>query len=1209
MKKLLIYFLLFIPAFAFAQKPDFIRTPNTGNTIVDWNLKAKTFVLPHGATVGLFGSQDSTGNVIFHIGGGDTSLNIRIAGLKWWSTNQFASAAAYVPYTGATNNLNLGSHTLTAQTLIGQLNYTHTAGYGITGSNFTNSGNQTWTADSLVALVSKSFFNTVIGTAALARINTKQPIGNYITGLTGDGIATGPGSVAFTLATVNSNTGSFGDASHVGGFTVNEKGLITAASSTSIQIAESQVTSLVSDLAGKQDALSGTGFVFFTGTTPSYIGSSGSGNVALVTSPTLVAPVLGVATATSIWFPTNTPPTTPASGSVFWAGADNRYSFKGPNGFNTTFTSSSITTNRLYTMPDASTTLVGTDNTATLTNKSISGSSNTLTNIGNSSLINSSTTINGTIISLGASGTITANTLNSLTFNNSGSGDASGTTFNGGTANTISYNTIGAAPATGGAYITALTGDVTASGSGSVAATLATVNSNTGSFGSSTSIPTFTVNGKGLITAVSGNAVIAPAGTLTGTALAGNVVTSSLTSAAGGAFGTNAYTSTAYVPNTRALINGYAIVGGHSLATDITLAVDSALVQTIANFKPLGSTYWLGKTATATNSTLWNNNAISIVGIATNDILQWNGSAWQNSINTYSTPLHRSGGNTSIDNALADGSTKGASTYTASDFDSSSGLISIDYTNGQAASVSNKGFLTATDWGRFDGKQSAITFGTGVQTALGVNIGSAGAPVLFNGDAGTPSSITLTNGTGLPLTTGVTGILPIANGGTNTSSAGITAINNISGRSYTGFTGTGNLVGSTSPTFTGTITAANITSSAGIRSNGGIGVGAAPSVAAPIFILQSVAGANSYGIYNGATFDNTATNIGSNYNSVLNIATGGSLGNAWNYVVTAGNYNSVVPATQKGFYVLSMPTATFTTAFESALNSGSGIWNLYMGGTAPSYHLGNFLLGSTTATAGAEKLQLTGGASISGTLLINGVLTSTATNAFISNVAASTSAKFINLSNTGVQGFFGIESSAGGVVLTGSSAYDISIGGNGGGNLNLGANNHVQVTLVKASGMLGIGYTADPASGSLFAVNGNSYFNGTGTFTGNLSASLPDYSSGAYKMALYNTDNARFEKIRFVNINATPNYFAPANYDNITMVNNAYNIITPATTIGAVTFTLPSSPADGDLVYIKFTRDVSGITWAGGTVQGTQTQALAGNIIILRYTTSGSLWY
>lgn len=77
------------------------------------------------------------------------------------------------------------------------------------------------------------------------------PSGTGISALTGDATASGTGSVPITFATVNASPGSFGSATQVANFTVNGKGLITAASNTSIQITESQVTNLVSDLAGK----------------------------------------------------------------------------------------------------------------------------------------------------------------------------------------------------------------------------------------------------------------------------------------------------------------------------------------------------------------------------------------------------------------------------------------------------------------------------------------------------------------------------------------------------------------------------------------------------------------------------------------------------------------------------------------------------------------------------------------------------------------------------------------------------------------------------------------------------------------------------------------------------------------------------------------------------------------------------------------------
>lgn len=66
----------------------------------------------------------------------------------------------------------------------------------------------------------------LLSAADFVTFNAKQTAGNYITALTGDATANGPGSAALTLATVNGNVGSFTNAN----ITVNAKGLITAAS-------------------------------------------------------------------------------------------------------------------------------------------------------------------------------------------------------------------------------------------------------------------------------------------------------------------------------------------------------------------------------------------------------------------------------------------------------------------------------------------------------------------------------------------------------------------------------------------------------------------------------------------------------------------------------------------------------------------------------------------------------------------------------------------------------------------------------------------------------------------------------------------------------------------------------------------------------------------------------------------------------------------
>ena len=102
----------------------------------------------------------------------------------------------------------------------------------------------------------------------------------------------------------------------------------------------------------------------------------------------------------------------------------------GTTSLRATLVPGTLTGSRTITLPDTTGTVVVTGSTGT---------------VSNSMLSNSSVTVNGTSISLGGSGIITSNLTNALTINNSGSGAASGSTFDGSVARTISYNSIGAA--------------------------------------------------------------------------------------------------------------------------------------------------------------------------------------------------------------------------------------------------------------------------------------------------------------------------------------------------------------------------------------------------------------------------------------------------------------------------------------------------------------------------------------------------------------------------------------------------------------------------------------------------------------------------------------------------------------------------------------------------------------------------------------------
>jgi len=107
--------------------------------------------------------------------------------------------------------------------------------------------------------------------------------------------------------------------------------------------------------------------------------------------------------------------------------------------------------------------------------------------------------------------------------------------------------------------------------------------------------------------------------------------------------------------------------------------------------------------------------------------------------------------------------------------------------------------------------------GTGVTTSTGSgNVVLSTSPTLVTPALGTPSSGTLTNATGLPLTTGVTGILPVANGGTATATPSIVAGTNV--------TVSGTWPNQTiNATASGTVTAVSVVSANGLAgtSSGG----------------------------------------------------------------------------------------------------------------------------------------------------------------------------------------------------------------------------------------------------------------------------------------------------------------------------------------------------------------------------------------------------